>query len=233
MQRAVADGPNHSPGCLPQAAAPCLTNRCRENGAEGSSANNDSICFSSLVDWPVRQSRPSLSIASVLASKLWPLRIMQPQPVSLVKPPLVFPICLSRVNAERPLAWPGSCGDRVIISKSERYVSQMRDSMSSTKPVGQCFCNASSSAVSTDERLLVSEDSCVLLPEFVCDIPGSEGYCRPRHHIGAGSVFVGIGSQKYWTRRLLYRERSVLFILGRRLPAINGGQVESWGVDCK
>jgi hypothetical protein len=38
---AVAEGPNHSPGCFPQAEAPCSTKRCTEKGAFGSSANND------------------------------------------------------------------------------------------------------------------------------------------------------------------------------------------------
>lgn len=47
---AVADGPNHSPGCFPHAEAPCSTNLCIENGALESSANNPRICRSSAWD---------------------------------------------------------------------------------------------------------------------------------------------------------------------------------------
>ena len=46
MHRAVANGPNHSPGYLPQAVAPYLTKLCRENGARGSSANRAIMSFS-------------------------------------------------------------------------------------------------------------------------------------------------------------------------------------------
>ena len=35
MHLAVAEGPNHSPGCLLQDSAPCWTNRCIEKGASG------------------------------------------------------------------------------------------------------------------------------------------------------------------------------------------------------
>jgi hypothetical protein len=42
MHLAVAEGPNHSPGCLPHADAPYFTNLWIENGASGSSANSDS-----------------------------------------------------------------------------------------------------------------------------------------------------------------------------------------------
>jgi len=55
MHRAAADGPNHSPGCFPQADAPWRTNRCIENGASGSSANNDSKRVSSSVFAPLLQ----------------------------------------------------------------------------------------------------------------------------------------------------------------------------------
>lgn len=53
---AVAEGPNHSPGYLPQCSAPCLTNRCIENGASGKSAKRDNNCASSLDSVPRRQS---------------------------------------------------------------------------------------------------------------------------------------------------------------------------------
>lgn len=42
MHLAVAEGPNHSPGCLPQAAAPCSTNLWMEKGAFESSAKRES-----------------------------------------------------------------------------------------------------------------------------------------------------------------------------------------------
>jgi hypothetical protein len=41
MHIAVAEGPNHSPGCFPHATAPCSTNLCIEKGAFGSSAKRD------------------------------------------------------------------------------------------------------------------------------------------------------------------------------------------------
>ena len=53
---AVAEGPNHSPGCFPQAEAPCSTNLCIENGALGSSANREISCRSSFCRVPRRQS---------------------------------------------------------------------------------------------------------------------------------------------------------------------------------
>lgn len=39
-QRAAALGPNHSPGCFPQACAPCSTKRWMLKGASGVSANS-------------------------------------------------------------------------------------------------------------------------------------------------------------------------------------------------
>lgn len=48
MHLAVAEGPNHSPGYLPQADAPYCTNLCIEKGALGSSANKDNIRRSSI-----------------------------------------------------------------------------------------------------------------------------------------------------------------------------------------
>jgi hypothetical protein len=56
MQRAVAEGPNHSPGCFPHAVAPCSTNLCIEYGALGSSANSDKIFRSSSCAEPRLQS---------------------------------------------------------------------------------------------------------------------------------------------------------------------------------
>lgn len=65
IHSAVADGPNHSPGYLPQHSAPCLTNRCIENGAPGKSANRDNSRLSFSVSVPRRQSE------WVLASNFW------------------------------------------------------------------------------------------------------------------------------------------------------------------
>lgn len=56
MQRAVAEGPNHSPGCLPQADAPCSTKRWIERGAEASSAKRAIRSRSVSMSWPFRQS---------------------------------------------------------------------------------------------------------------------------------------------------------------------------------
>ena len=102
MQLAVAEGPNHWPGCLPQAEAPCWTKRWMENGAEGSSAKRERMDAS--VGWVVgggedergvgegvgcglrRHSRPRWSMMRALARRDWPERIMQPQPVSVLKP---------------------------------------------------------------------------------------------------------------------------------------------------
>jgi hypothetical protein len=53
---AVAEGPNHSPGCFPHAVAPCSTNLCIENGAFGSSAKSDINRLSFSLCCPYRQS---------------------------------------------------------------------------------------------------------------------------------------------------------------------------------
>ena len=103
MQEAVAEGPNHWPGCLPQAEAPCWTKRWMEKGAEGSSAKRERMDAS--VGWAVmggevgrgvvvegvicelrRHSRPRWRMMRALARRDWPERIMQPQPVSVLKP---------------------------------------------------------------------------------------------------------------------------------------------------
>ncbi len=71
MQLAVAEGPNHWPGCLPQDEAPCCTNLWIEKGALGLSANRDTSLLSS---WALlfvrRQSRPICSIIIAFASRL-------------------------------------------------------------------------------------------------------------------------------------------------------------------
>lgn len=68
IHSAVAEGPNHSPGYLPQHSAPCLTNRCIENGACGESANRESSRDSSSLLTPRRQSE------WMSANNLWPWR---------------------------------------------------------------------------------------------------------------------------------------------------------------
>lgn len=83
---AVALGPNHSPGCLPHASAPCSTNLWMLKGASGESANSESMSLCSAFDWPSLQSRPSFSATRAFASRVCPLLIMQPHPVSLEKP---------------------------------------------------------------------------------------------------------------------------------------------------
>ena len=68
MQLAVAEGPNHWPGCFPQVSAPCWTNRWMENGALGSSANSDTTLLSSANRSQRRQS--SLTVSNeVIKSK--------------------------------------------------------------------------------------------------------------------------------------------------------------------
>lgn len=101
---AVADGPNHSPGCLPHAEAPCCTNLCIENGALVSSANNLRIRRSSSSRDPRRHSvhlldrfhegviqyfmpLPNRKINKAFARRLCPDRIIHPHPVSDVNPP--------------------------------------------------------------------------------------------------------------------------------------------------
>jgi hypothetical protein len=60
MQLAVAEGPNHSPGCLPHADAPYSTNLWREKGAWGSSAKSARRRCSSACLLPRRQSKDKL-----------------------------------------------------------------------------------------------------------------------------------------------------------------------------
>lgn len=55
MHRAVADGPNHSPGYFPHATAPCLTKFWREYGARISSENSANISRSASGSVALRQ----------------------------------------------------------------------------------------------------------------------------------------------------------------------------------
>ena len=104
MHLAVADGPNHSPGCFPHADAPCCTNLCIENGALVSSANNLKILRSSSSWDPRRHSvdvldhphedtvqcfmpLPNRNTNKAFARRLCPDRIIHPHPVSDVNPP--------------------------------------------------------------------------------------------------------------------------------------------------
>ena len=206
MHRAVADGPNHSPGCLPQAAAPCSTNRWMENGADESSANKDSSSFSRGPSCPIRQSLPNRNCASALASKLCPLLIIQPHPVSLVNPPWL-PSCLSLVEKDMALVALGS-DDLAIEGKLERYVSHILDSTSSRKAAGQPLAIPSSllvvsgwstltklstwslslaAAESTAKAGEVEAEVCeasVLPPSFAVGMVWDSYRC-PRHQIGA------------------------------------------------
>lgn len=151
MHLAVAEGPNHSPGCFPHAFAPCSTNLCIENGALGSSANNDNILRSSSRFCPLRQSLPSCSITREFASKLCPDRIMHPHPESDVKPPW-FPSCFSRTEKLK-LATAFGDSDFCIDEKFERYVSQILLSKSSRNALGHP-ASASPAAVSSAPLLL-------------------------------------------------------------------------------
>jgi hypothetical protein len=62
IHRLAAAGPNHSPGAFAQEISPCLTNLCIENGACGSSANQDNIstCLISISPRFIRQSTASV-----------------------------------------------------------------------------------------------------------------------------------------------------------------------------
>lgn len=143
MQDAVAEGPNHWPGCLLQEAAPWETKRWMLKGAVGWSAKRERIW-----DWVVetedsggrwevlrRQERPAWRRRSEFARRDWPERIMQPQPVSLVKPS--FSVRLRRRTVKVMLVeTEGSC-ERGIGGKLFLYVIHIRDSKSSMKARGQ------------------------------------------------------------------------------------------------
>ena len=136
MQLAVAEGPNHWPGCLPQAVAPWSTNLWIENGASGLSANSEITLLSSFTRPPCRrQSLPIWSIIRAFASRLWPDLIMQPHPVSVVKPSRSARL---RNLTEKLMAAAavGSC-DFAMGGKFERYVIHALDSKSSRKSWGQ------------------------------------------------------------------------------------------------
>lgn len=136
MQLAVADGPNHWPGCFPQAVAPCCTNRWMEKDALGSSAKRETISPSSLFCFLfLRQSRPLCRIIKALASRLCPERIIQPQPVSLLNPSRSarFRSLTAKVIDEAALgSW-----ERGIGGKFDRYVIHILDSKSSKNGGGQ------------------------------------------------------------------------------------------------
>ena len=140
MQLAVAEGPNHWPGCLPQAEAPCWTKRWIEKAARGSSAKSDAMLASSYgCDWDLagrhRQSRPSCSMTRALASRDCPDLIIHPHPVSEVKPSLsarLRSLTAKVMPEEAEGVW-----ERGIGGNDERYVNHSRDSKSSKKAGGQ------------------------------------------------------------------------------------------------
>jgi hypothetical protein len=153
MHCAVADGPNHSPGCLPHAVAPCSTNLCIEYGALGSSANKDSIVRSWLMEEPRRQSAdssvfcdqnttfpkdiplPIRSMTKEFASKLCPDLIIQPHPVSDVNPPWSTSWLRNRTERDMDDRAFGSC-DFAMAGKFDLYVSHILASKSSKKGEG-------------------------------------------------------------------------------------------------
>lgn len=71
MHFAVADGPNHCPGCVPQAAAPCSTKLCIENGAAGSSAKSWMILRSSSLPAPIVVLQSVTKSIMLLLSRRW------------------------------------------------------------------------------------------------------------------------------------------------------------------
>ena len=144
MQLAVAEGPNHCPGCLPQAVAPCWTKRWIEKGARGSSAKRERMEASvgvvvgveEGVDWWFRRhSRPRWRMVRALARRDWPDRIMQPHPLSLLKPSLSARL-RSRTENVMPELAEGS-EERGMGGKLDLYVIQIRDSKSSRNGNGQ------------------------------------------------------------------------------------------------
>lgn len=157
IQRAVAEGPNHSPGYFPQAAAPWRTKLWIEYGARGSSANRLTRRASSASrqGLPRRQSAwrcqhrapktgvvrdgplPNRNVAKALARRLWPDLIMQPHPLSDVKPAAWSPSRrLIRIDSESAEAVLASLlAD--MGSKSDLYVIQNLELKSSRKPQGQ------------------------------------------------------------------------------------------------
>lgn len=177
-------------------------------------------------------------MASVLAKRDCPLRIIQPHPVSLVKPPWL-PSCFNRVANDMPLVAAGSL-DFGIGGKLLRYVSHILVSTSSRKGPGQPLERASSrsadSVRSTISMLLLSgsfsfvevaesiaegteDDSEEVLGGPVAWGPlwagwtGCESYRWPRHQMGSELSFTGNGSQKYWTKRLPYFVISFVFMM--------------------
>lgn len=136
MQLAVAEGPNHWPGCFPQAEAPWWTNRWMEKGALGSSANMARILASaSPEEVLLRQSRPWCKIIKALASRLCPDRIIQPHPVSLLKPSRSARLRNRTARVMDDVA-EGSW-DLGMGGKLDRYVIHIFDSKSSRNCGGQ------------------------------------------------------------------------------------------------
>lgn len=94
----------------------------------------DTMRLSSSGFCPFLHSRPSFSIRRVFASKLCPDRIIQPQPVSLVKP-CVSPRFRSRTDSVILENAAGSV-DFGIAGKPDLYVKHSFDSKSSRNAVG-------------------------------------------------------------------------------------------------
>lgn len=184
IQEAVAEGPNHWPGCLPQEVAPWWTKRCMEKGAAGSSAKREMI-EGSLgvggvgsvdgggvgVDGKFRlrrHSRPRCSIIRALARSDWPDRIIHAQPVSLLNPSRSARLRRRTENVMPELA-EGS-EERGMGGKLERYVIHILDSKSSRNG-----CGHPPSAGSLDRAGVFSLDICCASSKELD--PGCEGCC--------------------------------------------------------
>jgi hypothetical protein len=164
---------------------------------------------------------PRLDMKRAFASRLCPDLIMQPHPVSLVKPS-ACPNCVrSRTVNVRALPALGSC-DLGIEGKPDLYVIHTRDSKSSKNSEGQPASSPCSSLAASATACLstmtggsftrlssshteeVGSDTCVAElaikegEELAEEMTGAcwLSYLRPRHQMGAPdrSSFRGMGS---------------------------------------
>lgn len=96
---------------------------------------------------------PNCRIPIVVARRLWPERIMQPQPLSEEKPVGSESVLLIRTENESAEVALGST-DLGIGSNPDLYVIQNFAAISSKNPGGHPFSRGSSSPAAADERLL-------------------------------------------------------------------------------
>ena len=187
--------------------------------------------------------RPKRWMDIVLASRLWPDLIIQPQPLSDENPPWSTSWLFTLIWNERADRESGS-EDLGIGSKSERYVIQSLDSKSSKKAAGHppwlrtsrwsddggmSVCSESDAGSNTLAGMSVSGCVCGIGRNTgVGGVGGSDGrdgswggfssarvYGRPRHQTGwsRATSFVGSGSQNIWTMRL-YLPKSTVAMWG-------------------